>query len=57
MVGEDKKRYTCVTDKAQEVGESRMGDAIGGPRAVVVHFWDTSTVGEDEGVSFVLRLK
>lgn len=40
-----KQRETegCVDKKAQEVGKCGVRDAIGGPGAMVVHFWYTSS--------------
>ncbi len=32
----------CVEYEAKKMGIGAMGDTIDGPRAMVVHFWDTS---------------
>ena len=36
----------CVEQKAKEMRESAVRNAIGGPRTVMIHFWNTSAQTE-----------
>ena len=42
VVGQDGHADYGVEDEAEEMGEGCEGDAVGGPRAVVIHSGDTS---------------